>query len=116
MSTPKPAVSSTALVVGVVVVFCFTVAAVVVVAVAVPDGGNAGSLVALLLGSMATTIPAIAALAKISNVQEQVTDLNNGRMDSKIRAAVADVIGPNQVHPPARAQVANDRARRDTEA
>lgn len=111
MSSPssKPTVSGTALVVGVAAVFCFTVAAVVAVTIAIPDGGNAGSLVALLLGSMAPTIAAIVGIARINGVEDKVDELGNGVMEAKIRTALADVLAPDHIDPAARAQVANDR-------
>lgn len=122
MSRTKPneLTSGVALIVGVVVVFCFTVAAVVAVTVAVPDGANAATLITLLLGSLAPTIASLVGLAKLSAVGDRVDvvaaqshDLTNGLMDSKIRAAVADVLSPEMVDESARPQIAADRARRD---
>jgi len=117
VSNPKP-VSGTALVLTMAAVVLFIIAAVVVIAVAVPEGGNPGSLIAILIGSLAPTLAAIAAVAKIGNVEQRVeqvaadtSDLANGRGDAKMRAAVATVIGDEQVHPDARAQVAEDRIR-----
>lgn len=110
----------TVLVVGVIIVFCFTVAAVVAISVAVPEGANKGSLVAILMGSLAPTIASLVALAKVSSVSgtvdqvaEDTTKLTNGLMDSKIRAAVADVLPAHLVDPNARAQIASDVERRD---
>lgn len=100
---------SVPVVVAVAAMFCFTVAAVVVLTVALPEGGNAGSLVALLLGSLAPTIATITTLGKVGNVETKVNELSNGVMQQKLVTALADVLGDDQVDPAARAQVAAAR-------
>lgn len=74
------------------VIFVFTVAGVVAIAVAVPEGGNPGSLISLLLASLAPTVAALISIAKISDVEGKVNDLSNGKMDRKIREGVAQVL------------------------
>lgn len=98
------------------VMFCFVVSAVVVIAIAVPEGGNPGSLIALLLGAFASTIPALATLAKVGGVEKRVEDLSNGLMDSKVRAGVADVVADHLIDPTVHARLVDDRARRDAGA
>ena len=110
-------VSPTALVVGVVVVFCFTIAGVVTIALAGPDQE---ATVTILVGLLAPTITSLVTLAKTSGVAAQVEkvasdtdDLTNGLMDAKIRAAVADVLPEDQLDPDASDLIADDRDRRN---
>lgn len=104
--------TSTAVVVGVVAMFCTTMLGVTLVAVLVP-ADDAATLIALLLGFASTAVPAVIGLAKITGVERQVTELSNGLMDAKVRAGVADVL-PEDLHDPAiRSQLAADRATRD---
>ena len=98
-SNNSPAVSGTVLVVALVAAFCFVVAAAVAITVAVPDGGNAGSLITLLLGSFGALVPALVGLVKITGVARQVDDLANGAMDRKIRDGVSDVIKDEHLKP-----------------
>lgn len=118
--TSAPAVSTTVVVVGVVVVFCFTIAACVAVFVAAPDGANTGSLVTILLSSVAQVIGVLALLVKVSGTDAKVDQvaqdtyrLTNGLLDAKVRAGVADVVAPELLRDDAHAQVALDRQVRD---
>lgn len=77
-----------ALVVAVVVMFCFVVAACAAVFVASPDGANTGSLITILLGSLASTIAALAALAGVARVDGKADKMLNGVMDHKIKHGV----------------------------
>lgn len=115
-STPSPAVSTTVVVVGVVVVFCFTIAACVAIFVAAPDGANTGSLVTILLSSVAQVIGVLALLIKVSGTDAKVDQvaqdtyrLTNGLLDAKVRAGVADVVDPSLLREDAHVQVALDR-------
>lgn len=111
-TTPaRPVVSSTVLVVGMVVVFCFTLAAVVVITVAVPNGANTGSLIAILIGTLAPTLATLVSLAKMGKVSAQVDELGNGLMQAKVRTALADVLQAHLIDPAAAPQLAEDRAR-----
>lgn len=118
MNLPTPArngqssVSGTVLAVVIAVVVCFTISAVVAIAIAVPEGANQGSLIALLLGSLAPTLATLVNLAKTASVANQVNELSNGLMDSKIRAGVADVIEPEHLNDDAADLIDADRARR----
>jgi hypothetical protein len=110
-------VSPTILVVGVVVVFCFTTAGVVTIALAGPDQE---ATITILVGLLAPTIASLVTLAKTAGVAARVEkvasdtdDLTNGLMDAKIRAAVADVLPDHQLDPAAADQIADDRERRD---
>lgn len=116
----KP-VSTTAVVVGVVTAFCFTTAAVVALVVAAPEGTDVSAVVSTLLASLAAAIGVLATLVKVEKVDAQlertdakVTDLTNGLMDAKIRAAVADVLRPDFVDPQVHPQLEEDRTRRET--
>lgn len=114
---PRPAAlsSTTPLLVCITVLSCFAIAAAVVIFVAVPDGANTGSLVALLLANLASTIPILVSVFKVNAVQNQVDEvaqdterLANGTGDAKIRAAVAAVLAPHLIDPEAREQLAAD--------
>lgn len=74
------------------VVLCFTISAVVILAIAVPDGGNAGSLTALLLANLATALPLLLNLGKTANIERVVEHQANGGGDAKIKAAVHAVL------------------------
>lgn len=125
MSLPTPpgrssAVSGTVLAVVVGAVFCFTVAGVVGLVIAAPEGANVEQTVTILLGSLASTIAALVALVKVNSVGGTVdqvardtTALTNGLMDAKIRAAVADVLSPHLVDPEMSDRLAVDRETRD---
>ena len=120
MSNSNGGVSGTVLIVGIVCVFCFTVAGVVALTVAVPEGQDPSTLVTLLLGSLAPTVAAIAGLVKVAGVGQRVEqvarqtdEMANGLMDAKIRAGVADVLPDDLVDDQAHAQLEVDRQRRD---
>lgn len=120
MSPPiKPPSNSTAIVVAVCVVFCFTLATVAAIFIAAPDGANTGSLITSLLGTLAPTIAALALLVKVNSTEAKVdrveatTDrLANGLLDAKIRAGVADVLDPSLIDETAHQQLATDRHHR----
>lgn len=113
MSSPTPIrTAPTAVIVGVVVVVCFAIAAVVAITIAAPDGANTGSIITLLLGSLAPTIAALANLAKTEKIQAQVDELSNGLGDAKHRAAIADVVRPEFLRDDAAPLLDQDRARR----
>lgn len=126
MTSPRPA--NNVVVIAVCVVFCFTVAACVAVFVASPEGANTGSLITILVGTLAPTIASLGLLVKVQQVDEkadttsaQVSQiaqdtyrLTNGLLDAKVRAGVADVV-PHLVHPDAEQQIEQDRRVRDHE-
>ncbi|HEY0701066.1 MAG TPA: hypothetical protein VGD43_25045 [Micromonospora sp.] len=110
--------SPTVLVVVIAVVFCFTIAGVVTIALAGRDDQE--STITILVGLLAPTIASLVTLSKTAGVAARVEkvasdtdDLTNGLMDAKIRAAVADVLPDHQLDPEAAGQIADDRERRD---
>lgn len=81
------------------VVFCFVVAACVVVFVAAPEGANTGSLIAILVGSLAPTLASLGVLAKVNRVADDTYRLTNGLLDAKVRAAIADTTPEHMLDP-----------------
>lgn len=114
---PAPAATSstTPLLVCITVLVCFISAVGAAVFVAVPDGANTGSLVALMVGQLATTVPVLVSVFKVNAVAHQVDEvaqdterLANGTGDAKIRAAVAAVLAPHLIDPAVKPQLAED--------
>lgn len=104
-----------------VVMFVATMATVIALAFAIDDGARVESLVGIILPAAASLVVAMLALVKISQVGDQVdkvskqtTDLTNGLLDAKVRAAVADVLAPELVDPAAEQLLTSDRHRRDS--
>lgn len=120
MSTPKPPIASTTvIVVSVVVMFCFVVAAVTGLTILAPDGSDVGAITTALLGSLATAVPVLVTLVKVQSMDgkqtatdEKVDYLANGGMDAKIRAGIADVVKAELLKPDAADQLETDRAHR----
>lgn len=117
MSTSR----TNSVVTGAVVIFVATLATIVALALAVEDGARVESLVGLILPAAGTLLVALIALDKVVKVDEkldevgrQTTDLTNGLLDAKVRAAVADVLAPHMVDPAAEQQLVSDRLRRDS--
>jgi hypothetical protein len=84
-----------------------------------PEGNDPTVLVSTLAGTLAPTIAVMAALARIGGVSDQVSDvaedankMANGLGDSKIRAAVADVLPDHMIDPESRQLVERDRLAR----
>lgn len=81
----------------------FIMAAVVAVAVAVPEGANPGSLIVILLGTLTTVVTSLLAVAGVADVNRKVDHLSNGLMDRKIVRGVhvaLDQRDPNLPDPP----------------
>lgn len=112
----RQARATQALIVVVGTIVCFTIAAVVTVAVAIPEGANTGSLIALLLANLASVIPALVAAARATQTASGVEALSNGTMDAKIRTALAEVLRPEAIDPAAKPQLAHDQQRLEAEA
>lgn len=113
------AISGTVLLVCISAVACFTIAAATCAWLFAPDGRDPTILVSTIVGTLAPTLAILAALAKLGNVSEQVADvaqdaelMKNGLGDSKIRAAVADVLPDHLIDPASRQLVEADRLRR----
>lgn len=109
---------TTVVVICVTVLVSVVVAAVALVYVFAPAGTDTPGLAAILVGTLAPTIAALATMLKVGNVSSQVADvaadtekLANGLGDAKIRTAVADVLADDLVDPEAREQLAADRAK-----
>lgn len=82
---------------GAVAVICFVIAAIVVVVIAVPEGANKGSLIALLVGMIPSTLTALAVFArvesnsrKVEEVASNVHALRNGEMAGKLDQVLSD--------------------------
>lgn len=73
----------------------------------------AGAAVVAAGGSAASWAKAHQVARGQAVMDAKVTDLGNGKMDAKIRAAVADVMHPDTLNPAAADQLVADRARRD---
>lgn len=106
---------------AVVGIFAITLAAVVVLAIAVDDGARATSLIGLVLATLAPTIGVVVTVLKLGELDRKVDRsldhteaLTNGLADAKMRAAVADVMRDDLIDPGAVEQVDADRVRRDT--
>lgn len=111
----------TAVVYAAAAMFCTTLLCATVVSVFVET--DTGVLVAQLLGALAIGLPAVIGVAKMYEVAskqdravEGVDKLRNGEMDSKLRAAVAEILQPHLIDPAAKPQLEIDRAVRDAEA
>lgn len=118
--TKPPVISGSAVVTGVVVLLVALMATVVALGIAIEDGAHAATLIGLVIPLVGLAVPGLLALVKLNDVQATVskvaghtTDLTNGMLDAKVRAAVADVMSEDVIDPEAREQIANDRARRD---
>lgn len=124
MSTPHATrsggpLSTTTLMVCITTLVCFVVGVAALVWVFSPEGNDPTVLVATIVGTLAPTIASLAALVRMGAVSEQVADvaedtnkLANGLGDSKIRAAVADVLPDHMIDPASRQLVERDRMRR----
>lgn len=110
-----PPANGNAIIYGIVAVVIATIAAATAVLLFAPQGTD----VAPLVGMVAPTVAALAALASVQKVAGQVNrvdkrteDLANGKMDSKIRAGIADVIPDHLLDETyTRHQLAADRLR-----
>lgn len=119
MTETKPVISGSAVVTGVVVLLVALMATVVALGIAIEDGSRAATLIGLVIPLVGLAVPGLLALVKLNDVQATMTkvaghttDLTNGLLDAKVRAAVADVMS-DVIDPDAREQIATDRARRD---
>lgn len=111
---------TTTVVWGAVVVFATTLGAIVALSFAVEDGARLESLVGLILPAAGTLLIGFLALDRVAKVDEKIdrvekhtTDLTNGLMDAKMRAAVADTVKDMYLDPGAEQQLVADRQRRD---
>lgn len=109
----RPVVSGTALIWAIAAMFIAVVGAVCVIAVAVPDSQNPAGLIGLLLGAFATLVVNIGVLFQLSQVKRNVDYLANGGTDSKVRAAIADVVDDQFLRDDAEPQLTEDRLHRD---
>lgn len=103
---------------GAVVVFATTLGAIVALSFAVEDGARLESLVGLILPAAGTLLIGFLALDRVAKVSDSVdrvekhtSDLTNGLMDSKIRAAVAQTIRDQYLDPTAAQLLEADRTR-----
>lgn len=105
--------STTGLVTGIVVMFCFVVAACVAMFIAAPEGSNTATMVTALLGTLAPTVAVLATLGKVQAMDRKVDYLANGGTDAKVRAGVADVLRADLLNPEAADQLDADRRHRE---
>ena len=77
----------------------------------VPEGW-----LALFFGFMGAMLTGLLSAHKLEKIGKTVDDLNNGRADAKMRAAVADVVADQYLDPNQSEQIAQDRIRRDSGA
>lgn len=105
-TTAKSANALTPIIVGLVVVFCFTIAACVAIFVAAPEGANTGSLITILISAMANVVGVLALFVKVSGTDAKVDQvardtnaLTNGLLDAKLRASHADVTPIDRLDP-----------------
>lgn len=92
---PVAAVSGTVLIISIAGMFVAVVAAVVALAIGLPESQNPAGLAAQLLAAFATLVVALGALFKIGKVQQQVNESaedtqrivqqTNGQLDHRIR-------------------------------
>ena len=101
---------STAVVVALTAVACTLIAALTLVVVTVDKSEVPEGWLALFLATLSTVIATLVGLARTEKIGRQVDDLSNGKMDAKIRRAVAEVLRPDMVDPEARPQLERDRA------
>lgn len=127
MSNSPNTTPSTAAIVAVCIVFCFTLAAAVAVFAIAPNGESTVVLVGSLLGTLAPTLAAVAVLVQVRGVQSVQAEqgeaisrvasdtyaLTNGLLDSKVRAGVSEVIRPDLLHPEVAETIARDKVVRD---
>lgn len=99
-------VNWTVLIIAVAAMFCVCASALVLLYTVRPEASNNGSLAALLLSSLATTVAAIGAIVasskgvqltdqvdkKADSIGEKVDRVLNGTMDDKIAEAVHKVL------------------------
>lgn len=124
--TEKPKITSpnrqpsAALVIGVVVVIVAAIAATSLLLITIDKSQLPEGWLIVYLGFLSSAVTGILAVIQgqqgrreQAQVRETVHDLANGRMDAKIRAAVADVLKDEHIDPAMRAQIEADRARRD---
>lgn len=104
---------STALIVALAVVACFAIGATALILITLQESELPEGWLGLFLGFLATTIATVVAVGKVDKIGRQVDELSNGRMDSKMRAAVADVVKNEHLDPDALPQLERDRQIRD---
>ena len=69
--------------------------------------------IAVILGILGTVITQLVQLGRTEQIRRDVSDLANGKMDSKIRAGTADVLRDELIDPDQADQIAADRKRRN---
>lgn len=121
MSTPHPSTTGDTAILLICVTVLVSIIGVISAAVFIlaDENHDPTVLCATLVGTLAPTIAAMAAVVKVAGVSAQVSDvaedtnkMANGLGDSKIRAAMADVLPDHMVDPAAMPQLEADRLRR----
>ena len=97
-----------------VLVVCATiviVAALVAVTLILMQGTADKDTVGIVVVMVGTLLTTLVGLQRTEDVKRTVDDLANGRMDSKIRAGVADVVAEHLIDDTVRDQLEVDRER-----
>lgn len=113
MSSTTPQPSGNVLVIAIAAMFVCVIVSATLLVMAVEDGARVESMVVIMLSALTTTIAALATLAQVNAVRKQVDFLANGGTDSKVRAAVADVLRHDLIREDAAEQLAVDRVVRE---
>lgn len=104
---------STALIICLTVVAAFMITATALIVITLDSSALPEGWLALFFGAVAGLVTALVTVGQVVRIGNQVDDLANGKMDAKIRAAVADVVKDEHLDPDAAEQIAADRLRRD---
>lgn len=114
--TPRPtqqAGPSTALVVALVIIAVTAILGTVCILITLDKSQLPEGWLGLFFAMIGSIVAAVVTLARLDKVSRQVDDISNGRMDAKIRAAIADVVKDEHLDPDASSQIRADRIRRD---
>lgn len=117
MSTPKQSQEPfpwLALIVCATIVVLALIAGFVALVRLAPPGTDLVKIIGAVAAGLALVGGQLAGYLKTRKVDGKVTDLSNGLMDAKIRAAVAEVLKPALVDPDIHPQLEADRQRRDS--
>jgi hypothetical protein len=109
----KPQPDYTVLAVCGTVVALGTIAGLVLLVLFAPPDTDLVKLLGAIGTGLALVAGQVATLLKTRSVSRTVDELNNDRMDAKIRAGVADVLPEHLIDPDVQPQLTADRARRD---
>lgn len=120
MTTTKPTPPYTVLAVCATIVALAVVAALVTLVLYAPPETDLVKILGAIAGGMGLLATQVLNYLKTTRVAEvaestdtKVTELTNGLMDAKIRAAVSEVVQPHLINPDAEGLIEADKARRE---